>query len=210
MLAAAQSWPTPIPVSASPRLFVSEGDSANTRGDAADQIMAIAQRSDQAAFSLLFVHFAPRIKAFLIRRGHAPLAAEELAQEVMLTIWRKAGRFDPARGSGEGWIFTIARNVAIDAQRRDRGQLPLDWELIQDFAEPAQGEEEMIAAEDANLVRSALGSLSSEQRDVIRLSFFDDRPHVEIAETLGLPLGTVKSRLRLAMKRLRSLLEAAR
>jgi RNA polymerase sigma-70 factor (ECF subfamily) len=191
-------------------LRVSEGEAANTGASAADHILAIAQHADRAAFTLLFARFAPKVKVFLIRRGLAPLPAEELTQEVMLTVWRKAARFDPARGSGESWIFTIARNAGIDAQRRERGQPLVEMELGYEASEPVQSDVELIAAEDARLVREAIGTLSAEQLEVVRLSFFDDQPHGEIAEKLGLPLGTVKSRLRLAMKRLRGLLEAAR
>jgi len=189
---------------------VSEGESANTGPSAADHILAIAEHADRAAFTLLFARFAPKVKVFLIRRGLAPLPAEELTQEVMLTVWRKAARFDPSRGSGESWIFTIARNAGIDAQRRERGQPLVEMELGHEASEPVQSDVELIAAEDARLVREAIGTLSAEQLEVVRLSFFDDQPHGDIAERLGLPLGTVKSRLRLAMKRLRGLLEAAR
>jgi RNA polymerase sigma-70 factor (ECF subfamily) len=150
---------------------------------AAAYIVAIAERSDRAAIGALFARYAPRVKAFLLRRG--AVSAEELTQEVMLTVWRKAASFDPARGSGEAWIFTIARNTSVDARRRERGQMLVD----QDPAE------------------EALTGLPAEQREVIQLSFFEDQPHAEIAARLCLPLGTVKSRLRLAMKRLRDALD---
>lgn len=175
-----------------------------------DHIRAIAERRDRAAFTLLFARFAPKVKAFLIRRGHAPQPAEELMQEAMLTVWRKAERFDPTLGSGEAWIFTIARNVAIDAQRRDRGKPLVGLDLAPEPVDPGSTDLDLISGQEASLVRSALGALPVEQLEVVRLSFFDDRPHGEIAEALGLPLGTVKSRLRLAMKRLRSVLEGSR
>lgn len=167
-------------------------------------ILAIAERGDRAAFSTLFTAFAPKVKAFLIRRGAA--APEELTQEVMLTVWRKAGFFDPARGTGEAWLFAIARNACIDAARRRRGQPLLELDPVADAPEPPRGDLELEASQDARRVHDAIGALSPEQLAVVRLSFFDDRPHAEIAERLGLPLGTVKSRLRLAMKRLRDLL----
>ncbi len=189
---------------------MSEGESVHTGPSAAAQILAIAERGDRGAFTLLFARFAPKIKAFLIRRGVAPLAAEELTQEAMLLVWRKAGRFNPDRGTGEAWIFTIARNLAIDSRRRDHGQSSVDLDQVPEMSEPARSELDLMEAQEANLVRTAIGSLSSEQLAVVRLSFFDDRPHGEIAEQLGLPLGTVKSRLRLAMKHLRTLVEASR
>jgi RNA polymerase sigma-70 factor (ECF subfamily) len=171
---------------------------------AAPLIQAIAQRGDRHAFAALFRTYAPKVKAFLLRRGAA--SADELTQEIMLTIWRKAATFDAARGSADAWIFAIARNAWIDAVRRERGK-PLLATDIYESANPPRGDHVMEAAEAADRVRGALDALSAEQRDVVRLSFFDDRPHAEISAELGLPLGTVKSRLRLAMKRLRELLD---
>ncbi|MDE2488459.1 MAG: sigma-70 family RNA polymerase sigma factor [Alphaproteobacteria bacterium] len=175
---------------------------------AAALIRRIAERQDRAAFAELFTAFAPRVKAFALRRG-AP-APDEVAQEVMLAIWRKAASFDPARGDAEAWIFRIARNACIDALRRTRG-LPL-LEISDPFAppEPTRGDAELEAAQAAARVRQALVTLSPEQREVVRLSFFDDRPHAEISALLGVPLGTVKSRLRLAMSRLRERLQELR
>jgi RNA polymerase sigma-70 factor (ECF subfamily) len=172
---------------------------------AAEHILAIAERADRGAFTLLFARFAPKVKAFLIRRGAA--APEELTQEVMLTVWRKAAYFDPQRGTGEAWIFTIARNASIDARRRQRGQPLIDLDPLADSTEPPRGDVALQSAQEASRVRQAIVNLSPEQLEVVRLSFFDDAPHSEIAARLDLPLGTVKSRLRLAMKRLRDLLD---
>lgn len=171
----------------------------------ASHILAIAERADRSAFTLLFTRYAPRIKAVLIRRGAAPAAAEELAQEAMLNVWRKAASFDPARGTGEAWIFTIARNVAIDARRRDRGAPPVAFEF-ETASEPVAMSDELVeAAQASDRLRAAIRELPKDQLDVIRQSFFEDRSHGEIAEALDLPLGTVKSRLRLAVARLRNL-----
>jgi RNA polymerase sigma-70 factor (ECF subfamily) len=175
---------------------------------AASYILAIAGRRDPAAFAALFSQYAPKVKAVLARRG--PDRAEELTQEVMLTVWRKADSFNPARGPGEAWIYTIARNASIDAARRERGQPLVELDAAGDAAEPPRGDIELHAAQMARRVRSAMAALSSEQLEVVKLAFFDDRPHAEIAGALGLPLGTVKSRLRLAMKRLRHLLSDVR
>lgn len=172
---------------------------------AAGQILSIAERQDRDAFAALFNAYAPKVKAFLVRRG--AVAAEELTQEVMLAVWRKAPSFDPARGSAEGWIFAVARNACIDAARRERGRPMLAHDLLSDPPEPARGDHALEAVQAAERVRAAIGALSAEQREVVRLSFFDDRPHAEISAQLGLPLGTVKSRLRLATRRLRELLD---
>jgi RNA polymerase sigma-70 factor (ECF subfamily) len=166
-------------------------------------IVAIATNADKARFEELFVYFAPRLKAFYLRAGVAAGSAEDMAQDVMLTIWRKATYFDPERASAATWIFTVARNHRIDQHRRRHGVEPLD-ENFDAVAEP-DAVETMIAVERESRVRMALAQLPSEQSDVVRLSFFEDRPHSEIAEALRLPLGTVKSRIRLAMARLRAL-----
>lgn len=172
---------------------------------AARHIVSIAERGDREAFKALFVAMAPKVKAFLLRR--AVETPDELTQEVMLAVWRKASQFDPARGTGEAWIFAIARNACIDAARRRRGAGLVELDPIVDREEPAQADTQLQAAQAGRRVRAALDALSPEQLEVVRLSFFDDEPHSVIAARLNLPLGTVKSRLRLAMKRLRDLLE---
>lgn len=173
--------------------------------EAARQILAIAVSADRAAFAALFERFAPRVKSYLMRLGASAGAAEELAQETLLAVWRKAAQFDPARAGASTWIFTIARNLRIDALRRERpppaGDDPTDRP-----GEPA-ADALVLAAERDERVRGALSRLPSEQAEIVRLSFFSEEPHSAIAERLGLPLGTVKSRLRLAMGRLRALLE---
>jgi len=202
------AWPSPDRPTPPRRAPVSAPGPEDAERPAAAQILAIAERGDRSAFTLLFVRFAPKVKAFLIRRGAA--APEELAQEVMLSVWRKAAYFDPARGTGEAWIFAIARNALIDSLRRQRGLPLVEMDPVAGASEPTRGDVELEAAQDARRVRAAVRALSPEQIEVVKLSFFDDRPHPEIAERLGLPLGTVKSRLRLAMKRLRSLLDEVR
>jgi RNA polymerase sigma-70 factor (ECF subfamily) len=158
-------------------------------------IEAIAQRRDRTAFAALFAHFAPRIKAWMLRAGSNPTAAEELTQETMLAVWQKARLFDPARAGASTWVFTIARNLRIDALRRERH--PSD--LVQADLVLALSQQEVR-------IRAALGVLPPEQADVIRKAFFEDKVHSEIEQELGIPLGTVKSRLRLALARLRAAL----
>jgi RNA polymerase sigma-70 factor (ECF subfamily) len=169
-------------------------------------IHAIATHGDRAAFAALFMQFAPRVKTYLMRRGSDGAVAEELAQEVLLIVWRRAAQFDASRASAAAWIFTIARNLRIDAARRtqfsQRAPDPTD--------EPAEvpAADAILAAEDRGVrVGKALAALPAEQAEVIRMAFFDDRPHADIERVLGIPLGTVKSRLRLAILRLRKLLE---
>ena len=172
--------------------------------DAASLIVAIAVAHDRAAFALLFARYAPRVKAYLIRRGASAQRAEDLAQEALLKVWRKAAGFDPARAGAGAWIFTIARNLQIDAYRRDRA--PEAWAL--DPSEtpdpPAEPDSRLVGADRDRRLSEAVRDLPPDQLAVVRLSFFSDKPHAEIAEALGLPLGTVKSRLRLALNRLRA------
>jgi RNA polymerase sigma-70 factor (ECF subfamily) len=164
-------------------------------------LLRVAAERDRSAFAALFTHFAPRVKAYLIRLGASSGVAEELAQEALLSVWRKAHLFDPAKASAATWLFTIARNLRIDAIRREK-RPELDPE---DFMpEPgADADAGLMLAENEGRLRLALRELPVDQIQVVELSFFADKPHSQIAEELGIPLGTVKSRLRLAMGRLK-------
>jgi RNA polymerase sigma-70 factor, ECF subfamily len=173
-------------------------------------IRAVATHQDRAAFANLFEYFAPRVKTFMQRSGANEASAEELAQETMLSVWRKAALFDPASGAAATWIFTIARNLRIDAHRRERlgGAIEASGVEVEFQVEEApQPDASLVAAQSEQLVRSALAELSTDQMRVIELSFFEEKAHAEIAQILNIPLGTVKSRLRLAMSRLRNLLD---
>lgn len=169
-------------------------------------IEAVALRRDRDAFARLFEHFAPRLKAWLMKSGSNEASAEDFAQDVMLTAWRKADLFDARKARAATWIFTIARNRRIDTYRRDARALPLPQiDLAED---DLMGPDDiLVMADDAQRVRKAVSSLKPDQVEVLRLAFFLDRPHSEIAQRLDLPLGTVKSRIRNAMIKLRSILE---
>ncbi|HEX2590832.1 MAG TPA: sigma-70 family RNA polymerase sigma factor [Rhizomicrobium sp.] len=167
-------------------------------------IEAVARSQDRAAFAMLFGHFAPRVKGYLMRLGANAAMAEELAQEAMLLVWRKAPLFDAGKATASTWVFTIARNLRIDAIRRERRPEIDPAELSPEPERAADAG--MVRDEDDSRVREAITSLPKEQALVIELSFFADKPHSLIAQELGLPLGTVKSRLRLAMARIRAAL----
>jgi RNA polymerase sigma-70 factor (ECF subfamily) len=173
-------------------------------GDPSAWIVEIAASRSRERFGLLFAHFAPRVKGYLMRQGCPPELAEELAQETLLTVWRKAESFDPNRASASAWIFTIARNLRIDAVRRERHPDDVGQEPNLKPGDGPSPDAVVLALQQLNRVREALGELPEEQAEVVRLSFFEDKPHSEISGDLGLPLGTVKSRLRLAMARLRA------
>jgi RNA polymerase sigma-70 factor (ECF subfamily) len=173
-----------------------------------DLIVAIARDQDRAAFARLFEHFAPRIKALMMQLGTSPARAEEIAQDTMLAIWIKAALFDPAGASASGWIYRIAKNLHLDALRRDRRLSALPAEVE---PEDAPQPDAILSARDTERrVQAAIAALSPEQLRVITLAFFEDKPHAEIAKELSIPLGTVKSRVRLAMQRLRDLLDGSR
>jgi RNA polymerase sigma factor (sigma-70 family) len=168
-------------------------------------VVAIAERADRDAFAALFRHFAPRVKSYLLRMGTGAESAEELAQETLLTVWRRAAAFDPAKAAASTWIFTIARNLRIDRARREGRAIPGDdpSDLVcQNLPDQVLG-----ATQDQARIARALDQLPRDQARVIIMAFFSDKPHSEIAGELGLPLGTVKSRLRLAMARLRAALD---
>lgn len=172
-------------------------------------IVAVGIARDRSAFARLFAHFAPRVKAYLMRTGSDANAADDLTQEVMLLVWRKADRFDPARANAATWIFAIARNKRIDGYRRDR-ELDLDPEdpALQPALEPA-ADLRLEAAERNAQLGAAIGLLPEEQGSLLKLAFYEGKSHSVIADEAGLPLGTVKSRLRLALARLRGRLEEA-
>lgn len=161
----------------------------------------VAEQQDADAFAQVFDHFAPRVKAFLMKSGADAATAEECAQDVMVTVWRKAPQFDATRASVATWIYTIARNRRIDMLRRDRRPEPeeLTWGPE---AEPDQLDAIALQQESARLV-SAMADLPDRQRQMIERAYFGDLTHSEIAEETGLPLGTIKSRIRLALERLR-------
>jgi RNA polymerase sigma-70 factor (ECF subfamily) len=161
----------------------------------------VAMERDRTAFAALFSHFAPRVKAYLLRQGAPAAVAEDLAQEALLSLWRKAHLFDPAKASVATWLFTIARNLRIDAIRREK-RPELDPEDFMPETGPS-ADQCMVIADDESRLRLALKDLPADQVQVVQLSFFADKPHSQIATELGIPLGTVKSRLRLAMSRLK-------
>jgi len=165
------------------------------------EIIRVRDDQDKVAFKALFDHFAPRVKAFLMRSGADASLAEECTQEVMATLWNKAHLFDPTRASVATWIFTIARNRKIDAFRKQRRPEPEDlpWGPTE---EPDQADALALQQESEKL-GEAIASLPAKQKELIEKAYFGDLSHSEIAEQTGLPLGTIKSRIRLALERLR-------
>jgi len=169
-------------------------------------LVAIAATRDRQMFARLFEYYVPRVKAYVMRQGVDGAAAEELAQEAMLIVWRRADSFDPDKASAATWIYTIVRNLRIDALRKlRRPTFDVDDPCYVPDP-PQQPDDALQSGRIEKRVREALMQLPEEQAVVVRLSFFEDMAHGEIATSLSLPLGTVKSRLRLAMRRLQPLL----
>ena len=183
------------------------GSDPTERERLADCIEQIAAVQSRPAFAEIFEYFAPRVKSYLIRLGSDMSNAEEIMQEVMLNVWRKAGQYDRRQASVSTWIFRIARNRRIDTLRRNnKPELDADDPMLR----PAEAEQPDITVNRAQLevkVREVIDTLPEEQLVLLRAAFYEGLSHSEIAKSFGLPLGTVKSRIRLAFMRLRGSLE---
>ena len=174
-----------------------------------DLLIAVGARRDSKAFAALFDRLRPRVHAQLVRLGLAPAAAEDLTQDVMETIWRKAHLYDPRQSAALTWVFQLARNRRIDLGRRSREHCFAleDFFAIPDTA--AASDDCLDATQLQKCVRRALRALPHEQLTLVKMAFFDGLSHGAIARQLNLPLGTVKSRLRLACTRLHRVLSDA-
>ncbi len=171
-------------------------------------VQAVAEARDRVAFGRVFAFYGPRVKAYLRRLGAEEAAAEDLTQEVMLSVWHRAHQFDRSRAALSTWVYTIARNKRIDALRRERRpDFDLDDPALVVEAEGAPRGDHYAEAEQARReVMRAIEQLPAEQAQLLRIFYFEEKPHSAIAEELGLPLGTVKSRLRLALTKMRALM----
>jgi RNA polymerase sigma-70 factor (ECF subfamily) len=170
-------------------------------------IKRVAQSRDRQAFAQLFDHFAPRLKSFMMRKNTSAELAEDLVQEAMIAVWTKAALYEPSKGLVTTWVFTISRNLRIDRIRRD---VHMPTTELGDYDEPSdapEGEELLGRKQEDGLVAKALQHIPDEQRQILMLSFVEDMPQSEIASKLSIPLGTVKSRMRLAYGHLRRILE---
>lgn len=183
---------------------MSREDDGNADRQMTQLLLEVGRSRDVDAFEKLFRHFGPRIKAYMAKVDSS--RAEELMQETMMTVWRKASLFDASRGVAASWIFTIARNQRIDALRRDRRAEidPDDPALVPET--PVAADQALHNRQNQHLVRAALAELPSEQLQVLELAFYQEQSQSEIATQLALPLGTVKSRMRLGFAKLRAAL----
>ena len=171
-------------------------------------LKSVGLRQDKEAFTELFAFFAPRLKSYYMRGGARDAAAEELVQDTMLLVWRKAALFDASIAGASTWIFAIARNQRIDRIRRERRLTQLEDHMLDaEESEDPRGDDAVFASQAETRLHDAIRELPPQQVEVLHMSFFENRSHSEIAAQLNLPVGTVKSRLRLAFGKLRSNLE---
>ncbi|WP_328803224.1 sigma-70 family RNA polymerase sigma factor [Oceanomicrobium pacificus] len=176
-------------------------NTATARDNWTELLVRIAEHRDQSAFAALFRHFGPRVRSYLMKSGASPTMAEEAMQEAMAAVWHKAHLFNPTKASATTWIFTVARNKRIDAIRQQKRPEPeeLPWAM----SETPEQEEEVARMEESKLLAEAIGKLPERQQKLIRLAYFGEMSHSEIAADTGLPIGTIKSRIRLGLERLR-------
>ncbi|MFQ8433258.1 sigma-70 family RNA polymerase sigma factor [Amaricoccus sp. W119] len=170
-------------------------------------MIAVRDRGDRAAFARLFAFYAPRVKAMALRSGMPDPVAEDIAQDVMLRVWQARAGFDPSRASASAWIYQIARNRRVDVVRGDRTPVP---EPLAAVPGPDETADALALAQEIARLRSALDTLPARQREMIERAYLGEMSTREISRLTSLPLGTVKSRLRLAIDRLRHELRSLR
>lgn len=175
-----------------------------------DLLQKVAQSRDVEAFRKLFELYGPRVKSYMMRQGADATTAEDLAQETLLTVWRKAQLYSDEKGSATTWIFTIARNLRIDRLRREVSWQPLPENRDEEASDAPDPEQEVTERERRDKVRAVLATLPADQSEVVTLSYVEGLSHSEIAERLQLPLGTVKSRMRLAYQKVKEAVEDIR
>jgi len=172
---------------------------------------AVVERADRGAFAQIFRRYAPRVKAYLMARGATSGVADELTQEAMLLVWRKASLFDPAKGNLATWLFTISRNCLVNHVRRAGRPIPED-DLVPDQVAGGQAtpdvEQQMIGAEAARLMIGSIERLPAEQREILVGAYWNGKTLQECADQARIPVGTAKTRLRLALVRLREMIHA--
>ena len=171
-------------------------------------MVSVRDARDKTAFAALFDHFAPRLKGFVMRSGLSAAQAEEIVQDVMLTVWRKSEQFDPHRAQVSAWIYQITRNRQIDLIRKERRPVP--EELSQDDEVEPDASQMLAVEQEAGQLKKALSRLKPDQRAIIEKAYLGELTHQEISKQTGLPLGTIKSRIRLGLERLRHELSGMR
>ena len=176
-----------------------------------DLLQMVGHAQDRQAYIQIFEYFAPRLKSYFLKQGASNEFSEEIVQDTMIAVWRKAQTYNAAKSKASTWIFTIARNKRIDLLRKDnRSALLSDAHIIEQTHEDQQTpniEDTYSQYEEAKILRDHIQSLPSEQLELIEMAYFQDKSHQDIANETQLPLGTVKSRIRLALGKLKKIMD---
>jgi len=176
-------------------------------GELTSCIELIGKNQDKSAFSSIFKYFAPRLKSFLVKAGSTDMQAEEVIQEVMIAIWTKANTYDSNKSSVSTWVYTIARNKRIDKIRKEKRHYLSESDEGLEVPVDSTQEKEIFSAQISNSLKGYMSNLPEEQSMLLKLSYFYNKTHADISEELKIPLGTVKSRIRLALAKMRHLVE---
>ena len=175
--------------------------------DLSSYLQDIVDNQDKASFACIFKYFAPRLKSFFVKLGCSESQAEEIIQEVMIAVWTKAGTYDKSKSSVSTWIYTIAKNKRIDKIRKEKKHFTVDSDEGLEIPTPSKQEDELHSSEISVKIADTLKFLPAEQAELLKLSYFYEKTHTDIANDLKLPLGTVKSRIRLALSKMKNLVE---
>ncbi len=179
----------------------------NADDELSSNIELIGKNQDKSAFSNIFKHFAPRLKSFLVKAGSTDMQAEEVIQEVMIAIWTKSSTYDSNKSSVSTWVYTIARNKRIDKIRKEKRHYISESDEGLEIPVDSTQEKEIFSAQVSNSLKKYMSNLPEEQSKLLKLSYFYNKTHADISEELKIPLGTVKSRIRLALTKMRHLVE---
>ena len=178
-----------------------------TENDLGNYLRDIGENQDRIAFSNIFKHFAPRLKSFFVKLGCSEVQAEEIIQEVMIAVWTKSSTYDKSKSSVSTWIYTIAKNKRIDKIRKETKHNTVESDESLEIPVSSVQEEQLLSSEVTKKIHHSLQFLPKEQAELLKLSYFYEKTHSDIAKDLSLPLGTVKSRIRLALSKMKNLVE---
>tara|TARA_Y100000589_G_scaffold330831_1_gene381806 strand:- start:1157 stop:1780 length:624 start_codon:yes stop_codon:yes gene_type:complete len=181
--------------------------SADTDDDLTLCVELIGKNQDKLAFNSIFTYFAPRLKSFLVKAGSTDTQAEEVIQEVMIAVWTKSSTYDSNKSSVSTWIYTIARNKRIDKIRKEKRHFLTESDEGLEIPVDSTQEKEIFTAQVSNSLKKYMSNLPEEQSKLLKLSYFYNKTHADISAELKIPLGTVKSRIRLALTKMRHLVE---
>lgn len=181
--------------------------SVNTDDDLTLSVELVGKNQDKLAFNNIFRYFAPRLKSFLVKAGSTDSQAEEVIQEVMIAVWTKSSTYDSNKSSVSTWVYTIARNKRIDKIRKERRHYLSESDEGLEIPVDSTQEKEIFSAQVSNSLKKYMSNLPEEQSKLLKLSYFYNKTHADISEELKIPLGTVKSRIRLALTKMRHLVE---